>query len=125
MWKIIALLFLIFIIKCEDWYDDDANGHSKDDSDYDYAGFANNPFTDFYLYSERKYRVYFLDEGNETWWEEFTTYQPIGNSRYIDEIAINGGKGTSTGVNYIWESPQKKNMIFIIQQDIPGGLDIQ
>ena len=63
MREIISLLLLIFSIKCEDWYDE-VNGHSKDDSDYGYAGSANNPFTDFYLCSERKYRAHFLDDDN-------------------------------------------------------------
>ena len=107
MREIISLLLLIFSIKCEDWYDE-VNGHSKDDSDYGYAGSANNPFTDFYLCSERKYRAHFLDDDNDTWSEEFTACQPVGNGRYIDGIAINGGKGTSARVNLIWESPPKK-----------------
>ena len=102
----IILLFLLFYIKCEDWYDE-VNGHRKDASESGYAGSLNNPFTDFYLCSERKYRVHFLDDDNDTWTEEFTACQPVGVGRYIDGITISGGNRSSARVKDEWEWPDK------------------
>ena len=87
--KIKILLFLLLTIKCQIWWDE-INGHEIDDSYYGFAGSFPNKINDFYLCSDRKYRVHFL---NSTWSEEFTACQPVGNcNQYIDGIAISGDK---------------------------------
>ncbi len=102
----IIILFLLFYIKCENWYNE-INGHRKDASRNGYAGSASNNFTDFYLCSERKYRVHYLYDDNDTWTGEFTACQPVGVGRYIDGIVIDGGKKSSARVNWDWEIPEK------------------
>ena len=47
---------------------------------------------DFYLCSERKYRVHYSDDDKYIWSEEFSACQPVGVCRKIDGLAINGGK---------------------------------
>ena len=85
--KFFILLILIFEIKSEDWYDE-VNGHNTENSHNGYAGWVSNYCSDFYLCSERKYRVHYL---KEDWSEEFTACQPAGDGRVIDGLAISGG----------------------------------
>jgi hypothetical protein len=83
----LILLALIISIKTEWWYPE-INGHDQDNSRTGYAGFTDYPFTDFYLCSERKYRVHYL---YGEWSEEFTACEPAGDGRTIDAISISGG----------------------------------
>ena len=88
--KIIILLLYLLSIKAQTWYDE-INGHNKNDGINGYAGSSNSRIHDFYLCSDRKYRVHYL---NDKWSEEFTACQPAGNcENKIDAIAISGGKG--------------------------------
>ena len=88
--KIKILLFLLLSIKCQLWWGE-VNGHEIDDSYNGFAGSHPHRFTDFYLCSDRKYKVHFLNDNISTWSEEFTACQPVGNCRqYIDGIAISG-----------------------------------
>ena len=73
--NIINILFLLLTSKCQNWWDE-VNGHLIDDSNYGFAGSFGHLFTDFYLCSDRKYRVHYL---NDKWSEEFTACQPAGN----------------------------------------------
>ena len=101
---LIILLLLIISLKCENWYSE-VNGHKRDASSNGFAGSTNNPFTDFYLCSERKYRAHFYGDDKNIWSEEFTACQPVGNGRYLDGIAISGGKGNCARVDFDWEDP--------------------
>ena len=88
--KIIILLLSLLSIKAQTWYDE-INGHNKNDGINGYAGSSTSRIHDFYLCSDRKYRVHYL---NDKWSEEFTACQPAGNcENQIDGIAISGGKG--------------------------------
>ena len=90
--KIKILFFLLLSINCQLWWGE-INGHEIDDSFNGFAGSHPHKFSDFYLCSDRKYRVHFLNDNNTTWSEEFTACQPVGNCKqYIDGIAISGGK---------------------------------
>ena len=89
--KILFLFALIFIIKCESWWAE-VKGHSIGDYDEGYAGSQPYKTNDFYLCSERKYRVHYLGDDNNNWSEEFSACQPAGKCRDIDGLAINGGK---------------------------------
>ena len=51
----INLLLLIVSLKCENWYSE-VNGHKVDANNW-FAGASKNNFTDFYLFSEKKYRA--------------------------------------------------------------------
>ena len=85
MYKIFIILVLIFDIKNEIW-NPEVNGHDINDSTNGYTKTI-YPISDFYLCSERQYRVHFLD-GN--WSKEFTACQPAGGDQQIDGIAISG-----------------------------------
>ena len=85
--KFFILLFLIFSTKSERWYKE-VNGHDINDDENGYSGLNHDPFTDFYLCSERKYKAHFKNLG---WSEEFSACQPVGNGSEIDAIAIDGG----------------------------------
>ena len=83
----LILLALIISIKTELWYPE-INGHDPENSKTGYAGYLERPFTDFYLCSERKYRVHYL---YGEWSEEFTACEPAGDGRTIDALSISGG----------------------------------
>ena len=86
---IFILFDLIFIIKCESWWSE-ITAHNI----YDKNGYSGSPprkTNDFYLCSERKYRLHFYEDDNQTWTEEFTACEPAGIDRIINGIAISGG----------------------------------
>ena len=90
--KIIIILYILLFIKCQEWYDE-VNGYNifdKSDNSNGYLGNYSIGLTDFYLCSERKYRVHFINEN--TWSQEYTACQHVGKCYdYIDGIAISGG----------------------------------
>ena len=99
--NIINILFLLLTSKCQNWWDE-VNGHLIDDSNYGFAGSFGHLFTDFYLCSERKYRIHYLNDETNNWSQEFTACQPVGNCKqYIDGIAISGGKRYCVRANNI------------------------
>ena len=86
------LLYLFLFINCQNWWEE-TNVSNKDDSPTKYK----YRFTDFYLCSDRKYRVHYL---NSDWSEEFTACQPAGNCKdHIDGIAISGGQNYNVRIN--------------------------
>ena len=85
------IFVLIFTIKCEAWWNE-VKGHSIGDYDNGYAGNYPMKTNDFYLCSERKYRVHYSGDDKDIWSEEFSACQPVGVCRNIDGLAINGGK---------------------------------
>ena len=108
--KKILYFFLIFFIKCEKWWSE-LNKHSIDDP-WGYSGSHPDPFTDFYLCSERKYRVHYQGDDNKTWSEEFTACKPSGNARLIDAIAISGGEKYAARIDYDWQEEITEYDIF-------------
>ena len=82
------LLSLLLAVKAEMWYKE-TSGHDPKDSQNGYINVWHNYFTDFYLCSERKYKVHYLIE--KAWSKEFTSCQPAGKGVFIDAIAISGG----------------------------------
>ena len=101
MYTIFISLFFIFTIKCEAWWPE-VKGHSIGDYDNGFAGSYPKNSTDFYLCSERYYRVHYLGEDNNTWSENFTACQPAGKCTYIDGLAITGGKPYSVRFEESW-----------------------
>lgn len=91
MKTISILLVLINIIKSEVFYNTEVNGHNISDSVNGYSSHKNFIMTDFYLCSERYYRVHYINETKENWSQNFTACQPVGNGQSIDGIAISGG----------------------------------
>lgn len=85
------LLFLINIIKSEVFFASEVNGHDINDKINGYSSFKSFIMTDFYLCSERYYRVHYINESEENWSKEFTACQPVGNGQSIDGISISGG----------------------------------
>jgi hypothetical protein len=90
MKRLFILLILIYSTKSEKWLKE-VNGHNPSDEKNGYSGRYNNPFTDFYLCSERIYKVHYKNSDNNIWSENFTACQPVGNGSEIDAIAIDGG----------------------------------
>ena len=89
--KIFLFLVLILYINCQYWFDE-VNGFNEGEDSNGYAGGAHNTyFADFYLCSERKYRVHYQGDDKELWSQEFTACQPAGNGKHIDGITISGG----------------------------------
>ena len=88
--KFFILLFLIFSTKSERWYAE-INGHDPNDEINGFSGLNKDPFSDFYLCSERKYRVHFKNADEKNWSKEFSACQPVGNGSEIDAISISGG----------------------------------
>ena len=87
--EILIIFVLFFTIKCESWWSE-ITAHNM----YDNNGYSGSPpriTNDFYLCSERFYRLHFYGDDNKTWTEEFTACQPAGIDRYINGIAISGG----------------------------------
>lgn len=101
MKKILFLFVLIFTIKCEGWWPE-VIGHSIGDYDNGYAGTYPYATDDFYLCSERVYRVHYLGDDKDTWSEEFSACQPAGICRRIDGLAISGGKPYSCRIGPDW-----------------------
>ena len=87
----IILLVLFNIIKTEVFYAEEVNGHNISDKSNGYSFFKNFILTDFYLCSERYYRVHYINDKKENWSREFTACQPVGNGQSIDGISISGG----------------------------------
>ena len=90
MKRLFILLILIYSTKSEKWLKE-VNGHNPSDEKNGYSGRYNNPFTDFYLCSERIYKVHYKNSDKNIWSENFTACQPVGNGSEIDAIAIDGG----------------------------------
>ena len=101
MKKFFVLLILIFTIKSEKWLSE-VNGHNISDYQNGYAGDPLAHFTDFYLCSERKYRVHFKDSDKNIWSEEFSACQPVGNGTEIDAISISGGLPYGSLIDKVW-----------------------
>ena len=86
--NVIIILILFFTIKAEHWWPE-VDGYTYYDTDNGYAGNPPYIMNDFYLCSERKYRVHYLGDDNDTWSEEFSACEPVGIDRFIDIISIN------------------------------------
>ena len=106
MKRLFILLILIYSTKSEKWLKE-VNGHNPSDEENGYSGRYNNPFTDFYLCSERIYKVHYKNSDKNIWSENFTACQPVGNGSEIDAIAIDGGLQYGSQSNKIWN----KNVI--------------
>ena len=81
---------LNFYINCQYWFDE-VNGFNEGEGTEGNAGSDKVLMTDFYLCSERKYRVHYQNDSDKVWSQEFTACQPVGVGRHIDAITINGG----------------------------------
>ena len=90
MVKILILLLIIFYINSQFWHSE-LNGYDIYEHNNGYSGIYGLPFTDFYLCSERKYRVHYSSDDPLTWSQEFTACQPAGIGRFIDAITVSGG----------------------------------
>ena len=89
--NIIILIYLFLHLKCQKWYSE-VNGHNETEPHNGYAGDSLYTFRDFYLCSDRKYRVHFLGNKDSDWSPEYTACQPVGDCvKTIDGIAISGG----------------------------------
>ena len=93
------LLFNINIIICQIWYPE-VKGFNTKDHDNGYAGSSYYKMLDFYLCSERKYRVHYQNE--DEWSKEFTACQPVGIGKVINGISISGGLPYKGRVDYDW-----------------------
>ena len=101
MYRIFTSLFLIFNIKCESWWPE-VKGHSIGGYDNGFAGSYPHKSTDFYLCSERYYRVHYLGDDDKNWSKEFTACQPAGKCKLMDGLAISGGKPYSVRYEESW-----------------------
>ena len=99
---IFVLLFFIFPIKCIVEWNNEIDGHDKNNSTKGYAGMIGYRISDFYLCSERKYRVHYEHYDINDWSEEFTACQPTGRGDFIDAISISGGIEYGGNVDYNW-----------------------
>ena len=99
MEKILIFLISIFSIKCDFWLEK-VNGHSKNKGEF--SGIAEYKQSDFYLCSERKYKVHYVGEDNETWSKDFTACEPVGNGNYFDAISISGDQKYAAKADKIW-----------------------
>ena len=105
----IFILFLLLTIKCQFWWDEfegpikdkcNINKELEDNLDNETRIEGYYRFTDFYLCSERKYRVHFLNDDENNWSQEFTACQPVGNCKqYIDGIMISGEQTYKVRIN--------------------------
>jgi len=105
----IFILFLLLTIKCQYWWDEfegpikdkcNINKELEDNLDNETRIEGYYRFTDFYLCSERKYRVHFLNDDENNWSQEFTACQPVGNCKqYIDGIMISGEQTYKVRIN--------------------------
>ena len=87
---VFILFFLIFSVNCIVFWLTEVSGHDKI-QDQGYSGLFGYRNSDFYLSSERKYRVHYADFPPDVWSEEFTACQPAGKGIFIDAITISGG----------------------------------
>lgn len=118
------LLFLINTIKSEVFYAEEVTGHDITDKNNGYSEFKNFILTDFYLCSERYYRVHYLDDPHNEWSEEFTACQPVGNGKSIDGITISGG--LEYGIRHelqFWIENRTEYNIFDKDNGYAGELD--
>ena len=99
MKRFFILLIVIFSTKSETW-DAEVNGHNISDKKNGYSG--NYTFSDFYLCSERKYRVHYKNDDKTIWSKEFSACQPVGIGREIDAIAISGGLPYGCKNDKVW-----------------------
>ena len=101
--NIVLILFALTIlyIKCEGWRNE-VNGHSKGDYDNGYAGKYDDEANDFYLCSERRYRVHYSGDNKDIWSEEFSACQPAGICKGIDALAISGGRPYMCRTGSLW-----------------------
>ena len=106
MIKIFIFIFLIFYIYGQIWHSE-VNGYDTKEPYNGYSGIYRISFTDFYLCSERKYRVHYFQDNPLTWSQEFTACQPAGvEGRLIDGITVSGGltyMGRTEGSNWLGE----------------------
>ena len=105
MIKILILLLTIFYINSQIWHSE-LNGYDVNEPYNGYSGIYRISFTDFYLCSERKYRVHYYNDDVLNWSQEFTACQPAGIGRLIDGITVSGGlkyRGRTEGSNWLGE----------------------
>ena len=126
--KYFILLSLIFSTKPERW-NKEVNGHNISDYENGYSGGTTyDPFSDFYLCSERKYRVHFKNSDKNNWSKEFSACQPVGNGSEIDAIAISGGLlyggYTKYGKNGNWSKNVTKYDIYDDENGYVGNIGI-
>ena len=103
--KIFVILVLILSTYCQIWHSE-VNGYNKGEPNNGYSGIYGLYMNDFYLCSERKYRVHYEKDEKTTWSQEFTACQTAGIGRHIDGIAISGGlkyRGRTEGSNWLGE----------------------
>ena len=101
---ILSLLISIFSVNCVISWQNEVNGHDKA-SRNGYAGVKYYRKSDFYLCSERKYRVHYEGFPPDEWTEEFTACQPAGNGEFMDAIAISGGLEYGVQFDEGWGDP--------------------
>ena len=88
----ITIFFLSFIkINSEKWWPH-VNGYDLNDVNDGFAGSSNVPAVDFYLCSERNYRVHYLGDDPMNWSKNFSNCDPVGIGRIIDGICLYGPK---------------------------------
>ena len=101
--KIIFFLIIIVIVKDEDWFPE-INSFDENDKNNGYGYYPKNSMGDFYLCSERKYRVHYKINDGGRWSKEFCCCQPVGIGKSIDGIAISGGKPYKIAIHDYGES---------------------
>ena len=80
----------MFSVNCIVYWLGEVSGHDKI-RNQGCAGEFGYRNSDFYLCSERKYRVHYEGFPSDYWSEEFTACQAAGNGIFIDAITISGG----------------------------------
>ena len=98
--NIIILIYLFLLLKCQKWYSE-VNGHNETEPHNGYAGDSLYTFSDFYLCSDRKYRVHFLGNNDTDWSPEYTACQHVSEDceKTIDGITISGGLEYRSRIN--------------------------
>ena len=99
------LLSLFLAVKAEIWYKE-ISGHDPNDAQNGRLHVWHNYFTDFYLCSERKYKVHYLKE--KVWSKEFTACQPAGKGIFLDAISISGELNYSVKFDDAWQKEKNK-----------------
>ena len=92
MKTIYIILLFIFNINCNYWFPE-VNGYDPDESNNGFAGSNDVAIMDFYLCSERYYRVHYYLDDPDDWSKEFTACQPVGIGKQINGVTISGGLG--------------------------------
>lgn len=87
---VFILFFSIFSVNCIVFWLNEVSGHDKI-TNQGYSGEFGYRNSDFYLCSERQYRVHYEGFPPDDWSEEFTACQPAGKGIFIDAITISGG----------------------------------